>query len=232
MTIWFMRIACWITKGTNLGYCFPTATMVARALLNVNVTRILPVLLQIVRTGAWAQRTSAGTSYGPVVRGVQCGSKLAPQQMQIIFMSLMWCTLHFGGRLRINFRRPVTKAIDTVKLFCFSYTCCNRSVKEDKETWINTLVPRNAMVTPIAHSPNHAPSYFYHCLFRLGSVALPIQDYHILDKETFGNSWARRTYPTAPHAVSLEINVRVPQIKLFRCSNQMDICIPLLVHVC
>ena len=44
MTICFTCIACWITKATNLGYCFPTVTMVAREGLNVNVIYTLPVL--------------------------------------------------------------------------------------------------------------------------------------------------------------------------------------------
>jgi hypothetical protein len=41
MTIWRMRIACWITKATNTNservntYCFSTATMVKRTSLNI-----------------------------------------------------------------------------------------------------------------------------------------------------------------------------------------------------
>jgi len=42
MTIWWMRVACWITKATHtlrmcITYCFSTATMVARRRLNVTL---------------------------------------------------------------------------------------------------------------------------------------------------------------------------------------------------
>jgi hypothetical protein len=61
MTIWRMRIACWITKDTLTlththtythslticnGYCFSTATEVARGRLDVTSERILPVFLK------------------------------------------------------------------------------------------------------------------------------------------------------------------------------------------
>jgi hypothetical protein len=48
MTIWRMRILCWITKVTHTicnTHCFSTATMVARTRLGVTFIRILPVLL-------------------------------------------------------------------------------------------------------------------------------------------------------------------------------------------
>ena len=36
MTVWHMRIACWIPKGTNtLSYCFCSATIVARTRFSV-----------------------------------------------------------------------------------------------------------------------------------------------------------------------------------------------------
>ena len=47
MTIWRMRIACWIPKATNTHSGCVTATIVARTRLNVNVTHSLPVLLFI-----------------------------------------------------------------------------------------------------------------------------------------------------------------------------------------
>jgi len=37
MTIWRMRIACWIPKATTHSQCFSSATMVARRHLNVTL---------------------------------------------------------------------------------------------------------------------------------------------------------------------------------------------------
>ena len=50
MTIWRMRIACWITKARHTcrictTYCFWTATTVTRMRLSVTYIRTLPVLL-------------------------------------------------------------------------------------------------------------------------------------------------------------------------------------------
>jgi len=58
MTIWRMRIVCWIPKATNTHrlcntYCFSITTVVARTCLIVNVIRTLRVLLSIVVT-AWS----------------------------------------------------------------------------------------------------------------------------------------------------------------------------------
>ena len=50
MTIWRMRIACWMTKATNTHricntYCFSTTTTATRTCLQCYVIHILPVLL-------------------------------------------------------------------------------------------------------------------------------------------------------------------------------------------
>jgi hypothetical protein len=49
MTLWHMRIACWIRKATHTHFmqcfCFPTATIVARTRRNVTAVRTLLVVL-------------------------------------------------------------------------------------------------------------------------------------------------------------------------------------------
>ena len=53
MTVWRLRIACWITKATNtqsqyiLRFAFSTATMVARRTSTVGYTRIVTDLQNI-----------------------------------------------------------------------------------------------------------------------------------------------------------------------------------------
>jgi hypothetical protein len=54
MTVWSMRIACWITKATDTliicnTYCLSTATVVTRTRLNVTLyVRCLPFIFVVV----------------------------------------------------------------------------------------------------------------------------------------------------------------------------------------
>jgi hypothetical protein len=56
MTVWRMRIACWITNATItrsqylIFNCFPTATVVTRTRLNITFIRTLPVLFNFFIT--------------------------------------------------------------------------------------------------------------------------------------------------------------------------------------
>jgi len=52
VTIWHLRIACWVPKATNTlaicnTYCLSTATMVSRTRLNATLIRTLFVLLEV-----------------------------------------------------------------------------------------------------------------------------------------------------------------------------------------
>jgi len=77
MTIWRMRIACWVAKATHTliickTYCFSTATMVMRTRLNVALIQPLLVLLRDVFTQEHTKRDDDSYSAGP-------SSKLFPK---------------------------------------------------------------------------------------------------------------------------------------------------------
>jgi len=70
MTIWRMRIACWIPKATHTHThrlwntnCFSTATVVARTRLNVQFIRTLTVLLFTITKNRAAKRVTFEVRY-------------------------------------------------------------------------------------------------------------------------------------------------------------------------